>query len=51
MLGATYELAQNIELGLNYTMQSGSGWDAIKTATGKDGVGKTATTFLLEVLF
>ena len=51
MLGATYELAQNIELGLNYTMQSGSGWDAIKTATGKDGIGKTATTFLLEVLF
>ncbi len=51
MLGATYELAQNIELGLNYTMQSGSGWDAIKTATGKDGIGKKATTFLLEVLF
>ncbi len=51
MLGATYELAQNIELGLNYTMQSGSGWDAIKTATGQDGIGKNAATFLLEALF
>lgn len=51
MLGATYELAQNIELSLNHTIQSGSGWDAIKTTTGKDGVGLTATTLMAEVLF
>lgn len=46
MIGATYELAQNIELGLNYTTQSGSAWDANPTAVGKD-----MTTALLEVLF
>jgi hypothetical protein len=55
MIGATYELAQNIEIGLNYTTQSGSLWDTLDTAAkaaGKGGaLGKTASTLLLEVLF
>ncbi len=46
MLGGTYELAQNIELGLNYTMNSGSAWNAQANPAGK-----TATTLLLEALF
>jgi hypothetical protein len=46
MIGATYELAQNIELGLNHTMNSGSGWNGIVNP-----MGKTATTLLLESLF
>ncbi|MBU1214614.1 MAG: hypothetical protein KKF58_00640 [Gammaproteobacteria bacterium] len=46
MIGGTYELAQNIELGLNYTSQSGTAWDANPTA-----VGKSVATALLEVLF
>ncbi len=46
MIGGTYELAQNIEFGLNYTSQSGSLWDANPNA-----VGKTMTTLLMEVLF
>jgi hypothetical protein len=46
MVGATYELAQNVELGLNYTTQSGTAWDANPTAVGKD-----MATLLLEVLF
>lgn len=46
MIGATYDLSQNIALGLNYTVQSGTAWDANPTASGKD-----ATTFLLEALF
>lgn len=46
MIGGTYELAQNVELGLNYTTQSGSAWNGVVAP-----VGKTATTLLLEVLF
>jgi hypothetical protein len=46
MVGLTYELAQNFELAYNYTSQSGSAWDAIAAP-----VGKTASTFLVEVLF
>jgi len=46
MLGATYELAQNIELGLNWTTQSGSAWSALAAP-----VGKTSSTLLLEALF
>jgi len=46
MLGATYELAQNIEIGLNHTMNSGSAWNGLVNP-----VGKTATTLLLETLF
>jgi len=44
MIGGTYGLAQNIDLGVNYTAQSGDMWTV-------DTGGKTATTFLLEVLF
>ncbi len=44
MLGLTYELAQNMELGLHHTMQSGSAWNGV-------AVGKSATTVLLETLF
>ncbi len=46
MIGATYDISQNIALGLNYTMQSGTAWDALAAPVGKD-----ATTFLLEALF
>jgi len=46
MIGATYDISQNIALGLNYTVQSGTAWDALAAPVGKD-----ATTFLLEALF
>jgi hypothetical protein len=46
MVGFTYELAQNFELAYNYTTQSGSAWDGLTAP-----VGKTASTFLVEVLF
>ncbi|MDD4928888.1 MAG: hypothetical protein PHP85_06385 [Gallionella sp.] len=46
MIGATYELAQNIELGLNYTSNSGSAWNGLVNP-----MGKSATTLLLEALF
>lgn len=48
MLGATYELAQNIELSLTHTAQSGNAWNAVAGVTPK---GKTATTLMLEALF
>jgi hypothetical protein len=57
MVGATYDLAQNIALGLNYTMQSGSYWDKAAAGTLPAGAnvtndnGKNATTLLLEALF
>jgi hypothetical protein len=54
MVGATYELAQNIGLSLNYTTQSGSYWDTLATSAvggAADNAGKTATTLLLETLF
>ncbi len=44
MIGATYELSMNMELGLHYTKNSGSAWTAVPT-------GNSATTFLLETLF
>jgi len=44
MVGATYDLSQNVALGFNYTTQSGDTWT---TDTG----GKNATTFLFEALF
>ncbi|HEX5338577.1 MAG TPA: hypothetical protein VFW53_09080, partial [Gallionella sp.] len=43
MIGATYELAMNMELSLHYTTQSGSAWTGLN--------GNNATTFLLETLF
>lgn len=48
MLGATYELAQNVGLSVVYTAQSGNAWDSVG---GVEPVGKTATTFLLEALY
>jgi len=48
MLGATYELAQNIGLSIVYTAQSGDAWADVAGVT---PVGKTATTFLLEALY
>jgi hypothetical protein len=50
MLGATYELAQNIGLSLHYTAQSGSYWSN-QIVAGVAPVGKTATTLLLEAAF
>lgn len=46
MVGATYELAQNMGLSLHYTAQSGSFW-----STQVAPVGQNATTLLLETLF
>jgi len=48
MLGATYELAQNVALSLAYTANSGDAWT---NADGSDVTGKTATTLLLEALY
>lgn len=45
MVGATYELAQNIELSLTHTAQSGGAWNAALP------LGKTATTLMMEALF
>ena len=44
MIGATYELSMNMELGLHHTANSGSAWTGVAT-------GSSATTFLLETLF
>lgn len=46
MVGATYELAQNMSLSLHYTAQSGSFW-----STQVAPIGQNATTLLLETLF
>jgi hypothetical protein len=50
LVGATYELAQNMGLSLHYTTQSGSYWSN-QAAAGAALVGKTATTLLLETAF
>ncbi len=49
MLGATYQLAQNILLSLHHTQQSGSAWNA--DALGNKNAGKTADTLLLQTSF
>lgn len=46
MVGATYELAQNMSLSLHSTAQSGSAWSTLVAP-----VGQNATTLLLETLF
>ena len=46
LVGATYELAQNMGLSLHYTTQSGSYW-----TNQVNPLGKTATTLLLETAF
>lgn len=48
MIGATYELSQNMELSLHHTAQSGSAWNAVAGVTPN---GKNLTTVLLETLF
>jgi hypothetical protein len=48
MLGATYELAQNISLSLTHTQQSGSAWNEVG---GTVSSGKSADTLLLEASF
>ena len=49
MVGVIYELAQNFELHLTRTANSGSFWNP--TAAGVQPVGKTVTSLLAEVLF
>lgn len=49
MVGVTYELAQNMELSVHYTAQSGSAWAA--PVGGAVPVGKNASTILLETMF
>jgi hypothetical protein len=49
MIGGTYELAQNIELSLTSTSNSGSAWNVGGTRAGMTG--KTETTLMLEALF
>ena len=53
MIGATYELAMNLSLGVDYTTQSGSAWDAYRNGAGAgvDKAGKTAATISLYALF
>ena len=46
MIGGTYELAQNIELSLTHTSNSGAAWTAVANR-----FGKTETTLMLEALF
>ena len=44
-IGGTYELAQNVELSLTHTSQSGSAWAVAAP------VGKSITTLMMEALF
>lgn len=50
-VAGTYELAQNIELSLTHTAQSGAAWNAGANVAGATPMGKTATTLMLEALF
>ena len=49
MVGATYNLAVNVETSLSYTAQSGTAWDA-NPVTGEPA-GKTVTTLMLQAMF
>jgi hypothetical protein len=49
MVGATYNLAINVEASLSYTTQSGTAWDA-NPVTGEPA-GKTVTTLMLQAMF
>lgn len=49
MVGATYNLAVNVEASLSYTAQSGTAWDA-DPVTGEPA-GKTVTTLMLQAMF
>jgi len=48
MVGATYNLAVNVELSLSYTAQSGTAWD---TVVGVSPAGKEVTTLMLQAMF
>ncbi len=50
-VGATYELAQNVELSLTHSAQSGGAWDAANYAAGTVMTGKTMTSLMMEALF
>jgi len=47
-VGGTYELAQNLELSLTHTAQTGSEWNV---PVGGVAVGKDLTTIMMEALF
>jgi hypothetical protein len=47
-IGGTYELAQNIELSLTHSANSGSAFNAV---AGVPVAGKTVTTLMMEALF
>lgn len=47
-IGASYQLAQNLELGLIHTSNSGNHWNAV---AGVAPAGKTVTTLMMEALF
>lgn len=50
MVGATYNMAVNVEASLSYTAQSGTAWDA-DPVTGAEPAGKTVTTLMLQAMF
>ena len=50
MIGATYELAQNVELSLHHTANSGSAYEINSTNT-TIPTGKSQTTLLVQALF
>jgi hypothetical protein len=51
MVGATYNMAVNVEASLSYTAQSGTAWDAANSSTGVEPPGKTVTTLMLQAMF
>jgi hypothetical protein len=52
MIGGTYELAQNVELSLSTTSNSGSAWNVGGSRNVAGAVvGKTETTLMMEALF
>jgi hypothetical protein len=50
MVGATYNLAVNVEASLSYTTQSGTAWE-VDPVTGEEPVGRTVTTLMLQAMF
>ncbi|MDD4962792.1 MAG: hypothetical protein PHI11_02610 [Gallionella sp.] len=45
LIGGTYELAQNVELSLTHSSQSGSAWNGVGV------IGKSVTSLMMEALF
>ena len=48
MVGAGYNLVENVEVSLEYTTQSGTAWDAVG---GVEPAGKTVTTLMMQAMF